>query len=141
MGEVRTCVGRAEYPKPPVRISHDPDVELMFEVYRQYHAKRRMLPDAAYCCLTFLQGKSGGRKAAVSLFRIDLEVLQTLADLTHEKGGAEARKAAGMGDGFSPNERNWIEAAMKLLIRRAAETAHDPAAPLPQITMRDLPNL
>ncbi|HEU0154946.1 MAG TPA: hypothetical protein VFQ82_02670, partial [Stellaceae bacterium] len=60
-------------------------------------------------------------------------------ELTDKKGGPEARKAKGVTVPFSPAEHVWIEAAMKLLIRRAAEVAGDPEGAFPQITMEDLP--
>jgi hypothetical protein len=38
-------------------------------------------------------------------------------------------------------EQAWLEAAVKMLVRRAGEVAAAPGAALPQLTMSDLPRL
>ena len=49
-----------------------------------------------------------------------------------------ARKAVGAAVDFTAAEHQWLEQAMSLIIRRAAEVAFDPKATRPQITMTDL---
>ena len=53
----------------------------------------------------------------------------------------ETAEAEGAGAAYSTAERNWLEAAMKALIRRASQLAHAPKAAWPKITMADLPGL
>jgi hypothetical protein len=61
--------------------------------------------------------------------------------VTGGKGGADARKGKGRPHAFTGEERNWIEQALKRLIWRASEVAHNPASAYTQITMADLPKL
>ena len=68
-------------------------------------------------------------------------VVTTLGRLTGEKGGVEARKGMGRQNEFAGNERAWLDQAVKRLIWRAAEVAHDPASAQTQVTMADLPKL
>lgn len=52
-----------------------------------------------------------------------------------------AAKAEGVATEHTDAERTWLEAAVKSIIRRAAEVAHDLSAQRSQITMADLPPL
>jgi len=113
----------------------------MFDRFCRYHAGRTTLPDAANFCLPALELNAGGRKAAAGRYSVDMPILGKLGDLAANKGGAEARKADGAGAEFTPAEQQWLEETIKRLIRRAAEVAGGPSAPLPQITMACLPPL
>jgi len=42
---------------------------------------------------------------------------------------------------YTPAEQAFLEKAMKLMIRRAGEYAHNPEGPFEPITMADLPKL
>jgi hypothetical protein len=81
------------------------------------------------------------RAAASTHFAIDVPVLSKLGELTGTKGGREARKFIGSQMEFTANERAWLMAVIPLLVRRAAQTAFDPAASRPMITMANLPHL
>jgi len=141
-GNATLRVGRASYPEPPVGVSRDPDVDAMFARYCLFREARTTLSDAAYYCLTVLQRAAGGRRAdACSAFSIDRAVLDKIGSLSSEKGGYEARKADGSAAEFLPEERAWLEAAIPVLIERAARRAFDRAAPNPKMTMADLPPL
>ena len=113
----------------------------MFDRFCRYHAGRTTLPDAANFCLTALELNAGGRKAAAGRYSVDMPILGKLGDLAANKGGAEARKADGAGAEFTPAEQQWLEETIKHLIRRAAEVAGGPSAPLRQMTMACLPPL
>jgi hypothetical protein len=132
---------RAKYPEPPIGISRDATVDLMFKRYCVYREGRTILPEAANYCLTVLIGTTGGRKAAASYFEIALRVLRKLGELSARKGGEEARKFDGSHLDFTSSERRWLKKVLLTIIKRAAEKAFDPAASRPQITMSDLPPL
>ncbi len=135
-------VSRSKYPDPPpAGIVRNEAVDLMFDRFCRYREGTTTLADAGYFCLTVLENSSGGRPGAASRYAIAKSVLDKLGDLTANKGGNEARKAAGSNTEFTPAEREWIDESIKRLILRAAEVAGDPSASRPQITLPDLPTL
>jgi hypothetical protein len=135
-------IARSKYPDPPpASIARDAAVELMFDRFCRYCAGRTTLPDTANFCLTALELNAGGRKAAAGRYSVAMPILKKLGELAAKKGGTEARKAGGAGAELTPTERQWLEVTVKRLIRRAAEVAGGPSAPLPQITMACLPPL
>jgi hypothetical protein len=140
MGTVNLRVSRSKYPDPPNGIACDADVDLLFHCYSQYRTGKRTLADAAYFCLTVLE-RHNGRQGATSRYMIAKPILNTLGQLAGEKGGMEARKAIGAQTAFTSAEQQWLEEAMKRIIRRAAEVAHDPLVCRPQITIADMPRL
>lgn len=136
-------VGRNKYPEPPADLAVNADVNVMYRRYGLYREGEDLLSNMAYFCLTVLEGsaKGGQRTAAAKKYGIGKKVLSTLGRLASEKGGQEARKSKGVGNELTDAERKWMEAAVKVFIRRAAEVAHDPRAQPSQITMADLPPL
>lgn len=71
-------------------------------------------------------------------------MLDTLGRLATTLGDeVEARKLGPQSQLRAPNaqEVKWIEAALRLLIRRAGQYAADPQRDWPQLTMADLPEL
>ena len=60
--------------------------------------------------------------------------------LTANAGGLEARKADGNQWPHTPAEKEWLRAAMNLLIRRAGEYAANPTT-LVERDMADLPSV
>ena len=139
--QANAIVGRGKYPDPPAGLLCDATVDLMFDRFCRYRTGRTTLADAAYFCLTVLEMNAGGRAAAAQRFSVAATVLGTLGRLAGSKGGKEARKGPGAQSDFSAAERTWLEEAIKLLIRRAAEVAHDPVVSRSQITMAELPSL
>jgi hypothetical protein len=134
-------VSRAKYPDPPLGIARDAAVELMFDRFTRLRRGTITLADAAYFCLTVLELEGGGRRGAARKFFVAEPVFRKLGDLTANKGGRDARKASGATVDYTREERRWLEAAMKTLIRRAAEVAHAPGKELPTITMAELTKL
>ncbi len=135
---------RTRYPDPPpAGIACDAVVELTLDRFRRYSEGITTLADAGYFCLTVLENSSSRpvRTGAAARYTIAKPVLDKLGDLTANKGGNKARKAADVNADFTTEERHWIEEAIKRLIRRAAEVAGDPSASRQQITMADLPTL
>ena len=140
---------RPAYPSPPSGLTLNadvPDVKTMYDRLSGYYSNREPLPSMAYFCLTvFLSPFSGSRNvrrtAARAYYHIDKQVLDEIGDLSSEKGGADsARKVEAMGFALSRKEERFLEAAVKAIIRRAAEVAQNPGAALPPITLADLPD-
>ena len=136
-------VGRNKYPEPPTNLVVNADVEVMYYRYGLYKEGKDLLSNMANFCLTVLEASAQGgqRTAAATKYGISRNVLTTLGKLASEKGGQEARKAKGLTDHFTDAECKWVEAAVKAIIRRAAEVAHDPSARRDQIAMAHLPPL
>ena len=150
-----TCNARVvfnKYPRPPRAFEASLEVEVLVERYQKAIQDESQLLFVGYLCLSFLEGTTGltgwqgARNEVVRKYRIARPVLKTLGDLVSEKGDIrEARKldAGATLVPLSQQEKQWLRAAMKSLIRRKAEYDHDPdaAASLPEITMDDLPEL
>jgi len=140
MGDLAVCLDLGEYPAPPAGLVVRSDVAAMFDRWRRYKAGQALLGDTADFCRGALE-QGGGRQAAAERYQIDRPVLDTLGELADRKGGAHARKFKGYGAPYSERERVCLEDALKKLIRRAAEVAHEPAATRPLLTMRCLTDL
>jgi hypothetical protein len=134
-------VSRGSYPTPPDGFVVDPDVETLYQRWQGYLERREPLQSMAYFCLTVLE-MHGGRDGAAGRFAITKPVLNKLGELTSKTGdAATARKAGATSRPLTDLEQAWLEAAVKLTIRRAGEVAAQPGATLPAITMADLPGL
>jgi len=140
-GTASVAIGRGKYPQPTKGIAMNADVEAMAGRYLRYRENKDTLAGMAYFCLTVLEQAAGDRNGIPARFGVSSSIVKTLGRLTGEKGGAEARKGMGRPHEFTGEERNWIDQAVKRLIWRAAEVAHNPAAAQTQITMADLPKL
>lgn len=146
IGTPQVIVAPPAYPAPPLKgLARSPDVESMYLRYAGHHAGREPLTTMAYFCLTVLEASTGNRrgrrKAASKKYCIDQQVLEDLGRLCSAKGGAGARKAEGRGSELTSHEQHYLQMAVKAIIRRAAEVAHDPRAPLKPITPGDLPKI
>ena len=97
----------------------------------------------AYFCLTVLEASTGERRgrrsAAAKQYCISEAVLKQLGELSSTKGGVGARKAEGVHQDLTQQERKFLEAVVTTIIRRAAEVAHDPNVSLKRITVLALP--
>ncbi len=139
---VELKVSRGNFPDPPSNFSLSPDAETLYIRYKGYRQGCETLNAMAYTCLTILEASAGSRNKAASKYNISMRILNRLANLCTEKGDKhEARKAPkdGKYDPLTPQEKAWIESAVKILIRRTGEWAYNPAAQLHQITMTELP--
>ena len=144
LGNPQVIVAPPAYPAPPSKgLARSPDVESMYLRYAGYHEGKEPLTSMAYFCLTVLEASTGKRrerlKAAATKYCIDQQVLKNLGRLCSTKGGASSRKAEGLGRELTSHERHFLQMAVKAIIRRAAEVAHNPHAPLTPITQRNLP--
>ena len=129
-----------EYPAPPSDIALDPYAEMMHYRYLRHCQDREPLASMAYFCLTTLELAAGGRQAAADRYRIDFKVLGKIGELTsRNRGGPDARKAS-RAPTLTDRERQFLDQAVKAVIRRVAERAHSPPGQLPRISLLDLPS-
>jgi hypothetical protein len=148
---VDLVVYRRQYPRPPTDFVADTDSRIMWEQYERYKQGRDRLLPMAYSCLTRLEhrarayaAKGNIRMRAASMYRVDYEVLDKLGELATTLGDeAEARKLGPQSRLRAPTaqEVKWMEAALRLLIRRVGQYAADPQRAWPQQTMANLPDL
>ena len=144
-GEARFAMGGAaalttvvdKYPSPPSDIALNSEIETMHQRYMRYRQDREPILAMAYFCLTVLEQNAGGRPNAAAKFKIEKRVLEQIGNLSANKGGPEARKAGGTTAGISPQERRFLQRAVKTIIRRAAETEHSRAQNLPIVLLSD----
>ncbi|MBI5454379.1 MAG: hypothetical protein HY956_07130 [Deltaproteobacteria bacterium] len=130
------------YPILPINFSLSPDVETMYLRYKAYRQSREPLTSMAYMCLTILQASAGGREKASRKYRISTEVLKHLGLLCSTKGDkSEARKAAGSFNPLTGDEKAWIEAVIKSVIKRVGEWACNPDTDFKELTLADFPDL
>ena len=127
-----------EPPRQPLKITLE--VEAMQQRFREYRLGRRSLGELAYFCLDILKTQRG-LKFAANHFGISKKVLGSMGELSSTAGGDQARKASGVARDWSQEESQFLEAAVRLMIRRFAEKACDPHGSLPSIGIADLPPL
>jgi hypothetical protein len=111
--------------------------------WRQYRDRHEGLSSVAYYCLTEIEfvGRSAGRQrraGAAAWMNVSKPILDRLGELASTRGTPlDARKAAAKP--YTQREREWVEAVIPVLIRRAGEVAA--GAPGQALTMADLPRL
>ena len=140
--QVTVHLSRGEYPRPPSsRMEFSRDVTLMFDRYVGFRSRLGYLAEMANFCLTILensvQANKCRRKAAAKHYNIECRVLDEIGRLCSQKGGTEARKAQGIHQDLSGQERQFLEEAVKAIIRRAAEVAADPNGSRATILLSD----
>lgn len=140
-------VSRGTYPPPPDPFLVNSVVEALYARYSNYEAGRELLASMAYFCLTVIEKSAGNRREAAKSYHIAKPVLDRLGFYCSERGSkGEARKAPKTRKDlpFVPlgrRERQWVLAAVRLLIKRAGEVAACPDETLDEITLQDLPPL
>ena len=142
--EARVTVEPGAYPSRPCGIdSNAPDVQVLLERYKRYRAGGEHRTSFSYFCLTALEqspssrGKPSGRRQAAEWLGVDFEVLQRIGELSSTKGGHIARKYEGRDQPLAADEERFLDAALRLLIRRLAERAADEHGALPKIRLED----
>lgn len=139
-GSVSVHVASSKYPDPPPEhFRLDPDAETLLDRYYGYLDHREPLPSMAYFCETVLEAKAGGRKKAAAKYVIDVNILNKIGELSSTRGDDLTSRKAAAAQPLSSTEAAWLEAAIKLLIRRLADTRA--LSTLPILTMADLPSL
>lgn len=143
---VNLLIGKASYPAPPAVFKVSTALRVMYHRYEGQLNGREPLPAFAYYVLTeverlFVAQRNKPRHAAAQALNVDRAVLGMLGNLSSKKGGTIARKAEGRDKELTPNERAWILAAVRSLMRRIGEyesTDHYQGRPL---TLAELPTL
>ena len=151
LGSSKLTLSVSEYPAPPSDIALSPEAETMYHRYMGYRQRQEPLPAMAYFCLSMLEDPPAGssrernignkRKVAAKKYRIDEGVLNKIGKLSSERGGVDARKRKGTDLPLSSGERNFLDGAIKAIIRRVAEWEHAPSDNLPELSWSDLPSL
>ena len=152
LGSAKLTVRVCKYPSPPSDIALNSDIETMHQRYMGYRGKHEPLQSMAYFCLSMLEDPPARqssqeriirakRKAAAEKFDIDESVLAEIGRLSSTRGGRDARKREGTVQPMKPAECNFLDRAVKAMIRRAAEREHKPRGKLPTISWSDLPSL
>jgi hypothetical protein len=133
-------VHRGHFPEVPLALAVNTDVEFMYLRYKRYQEGGEPLPSMAYFCLTVLEIGAGGRRKAAKNYSISKDVLAEIGRLSSTRGGTEARKvgASDIEKKLTEAECRRLIAAVRHLIRRAAEIAYNPGKVYPRITMADL---
>ena len=144
LAEAEGIVGHPKYPSPPLGVNFNhPDVQTIYHRYMGYRQGKEPLASMAYFCLTFLENMTGQknnrRKVAAQQYQIDKAVLNKIGELSSKKGGQGSRKADGVYNNFTTEERTFLEQAIKRIIQRTAEKVHSPDKELPKITLSKLP--
>ncbi len=138
------------YPRPPAGapLERNDDVFLMLARLEDYFDRREKLTTLAYLCLTTLEDltcqrrRKGRRSKVARKFMIERDVLDKVGNLSSEKGGQiEGRKYGALKEDLTPFERQFLENAVKVFIRRLAEKANPSNGPLQWITLDDFPEL
>lgn len=151
LGSSKLTLSVPEYPAPPSDIALSPEAETMYHRYMGYCQQREPLPGMAYFCLSMLEDPPAGnsrnrsignkRKVAARKYMIDANVLKKIGELSSTRGGTDARKREGTGKSLSSEEHNFLDRAIKAIIRRVAEWEHTPSKNLPELSWSDLPPL
>ena len=137
-------VARSDYPPPPERFRANPMVETLWLRYAGYVAGREPLLSMANFCLsyavwTYGEGKRP-RKHAAQTLRVDSAILAKIGNLAANRGDVDTARKVDDNSTFqpvTPAETEWMENALRVLIRRVGE--HDPDwDDLPFIHMKEI---
>lgn len=130
------------YPNPPTMFSATPDVLYAYRRWLRFRAGNEPLQSMAYFVLTLLESTAGGRQIAAQSFQIEPDVLGTMGRLSSTKGDESTARKVGRSKQFldlSPAEKQWLEEAVRCVIRRLGE--HASGAQLTPIKLSDLPRI
>jgi hypothetical protein len=139
-GRAAPHVTRGKYPDPPDKFRLSPDARTLWTRYESYEEGRERLFAMGYACLKFLEGRAGGRREAAKRYSVEYEVFDDLGRLTSTRGGPDvARKPSDSRGEATPEERKWIEQAIRKIVRQVgvSDAGHHPET----LTKDDLPPL
>lgn len=124
------------YPNPPQCFVASPEVKKLWDRYCRFLAGKESLQSTAFWCLTLLQ-EQVGRKSAANKYRIGRTVMNNLARLSTERGDSlTARKVTRNQTPLAEKERDWMESAIRAIIRHIATQSAGG-----RLIMADLPPL
>ena len=115
-----------------IGVDDHPDVRTLYDRYMGCRQGKEPLPSMAYFCLTVIERDPTQKECSSG-------VRKTIRHLSSGKGGQQARKAGGKDKDLTDQDRRFLDEAIKAIIRRAAERAHDPDGDRQPISMSDLP--
>jgi hypothetical protein len=134
-GSAKLTFTRAAYPPPPINFVMSAHTATLWARYEQCEAGREPLPGMAYFVETYLKEFAGGR----NYFGVSGAVRDTLGRLSSTKGDMGTARKANTQGALSAIEQEWLRAAVRGIIKRAAQ---DAAGITPEpLTMADLPKL
>ncbi len=131
-----------KYPQPPNTFRATPEVQHAYRRWIGFRSGKEPLQSMAYFVLTLLESAARGRMNAARSFNIESAVLGTIGRLSSTKGDPSTARKAGLGTQFqelTAAEKQWLEKAIPLVIRRLGE--HASGAPLAPIALTDLPRI
>jgi hypothetical protein len=131
-----------KYPQPPNTFRVTPEVQHAYRRWIGFRSGKEPLQSMAYFVLTLLESAAGGRPNAARSFNIKFAVLGTIGRLSTTKGDPSTARKAGPGTQFQEltgAEKQWLERAIPLVIRRLGE--HASGTPLAPIALTDLPRI
>lgn len=131
-----------KYPQPPHAFRATPEAQHAYRRWLRYRSGKEPLQSMAYFVLTLLESTAGDRRNAAHSFNIEVEVLRTIGRLSSTKGDPDTARKANSGVQFQEltgAERQWLEKAVALVIRRLGE--HASGVQLSSIRLADLPSL
>ena len=139
----------ASYPLPPSNVCLNSHVELMYQRYMDYLRGRRSLLGMAQFCLTVLENSAlitgqqqnpktpPKRELASIKYEIEEADLKKLGRICANSGGPEgARKEDGVARPLNESEHHLVKQAVKEMIRRVAQKAHDPHKKLLKLRLK-----
>ena len=133
------------YPEPPSQLTlghDDNDVVILLNRYNNYHKGKEPLASMAYFCSTILNERLPTGETRGDKLNVSRRVHKEIRKLSSRQGGPiGARKWDATTVDLNASEVNFLEQAVKLIIRRVAEMARDETHQLPTITLADLPKI
>ena len=107
----------SKFPNPPRNFGTSENVEMAYRRWLGYKNNSEPLQSMSYFVLTILLESAGGQKNAARSYNIDTAILRKLGELSSTKGDATtARKAGAVLNELTPQEKQWIEEAVKKMI-------------------------
>jgi hypothetical protein len=140
-GNATVVLIRNEYTGPLQNFNVTMMVEMLWNRYKHYLQGKEPLFSMSYFCLTALEKHAGNRKKVAAKYDIEQKVLNTIGNISTNRGGAiDARKMPK--NGFVPpsqKELEWLAAAIRQLILQVGiiESGSKPQ----RLTMGKLPKL
>ncbi|MCY3880242.1 MAG: hypothetical protein OXF74_13815 [Rhodobacteraceae bacterium] len=127
------------FPEPPsAGIKRSWEVDNMYKHYLKFLEGKESLSTMAYFCLTSLEEIAGNRDSAAVQFGISKRVFKRIGDLSSNKGGDGARKAAGQRAPYTGEEERFLKSAAGKLIYRVAEVEYGHHPSRKKITLADI---
>lgn len=137
----------SKYPEPDMKfVASDLTEELIYRL-KQYKDGRETLPQVAYYVLERLEhhfvkdGEKNVRDKLGQILRVDKAILKQIGNFSNKTDSRIGRHASNQDALISGKELAWLEEAVFQLVKRAGEIGNVKLTDLPQIEMKDLPEI